>query len=220
MSFENNDYDPPCTVIIRQIRLLKSSKSSPHVVAVDGGSGAGKSTLVLLLAKELNAVSIPLDDFYAAQIPDHQWDQFSVEERFQRSFEWDRLREIVIEPLLAGQPARWYAFDFITGLRADGTYGMESEPKMRDPAVVILLDGAFSASPPLSDLVNFTILVDVPIAERHVRVAAREEEEFLKRWHLLWDPVEDYYFNHLRPRESFDLVVKNRKLLNKMDDLF
>ena len=148
-----------------------------------------------------------MDDFYAADIPDQHWDTYSVEERFQRSFDWGRLREEAIKPLLAGQTARWYAFDFVSGLRADGTYGMQTEPKILQPANVILIDGAFSASPPLADLVNFTILVDVPVAERHARTAAREAPAFLARWHLLWDPVEDYYHNHLKPKNTFDLIV-------------
>jgi uridine kinase len=156
---------------------------------------------------QLNAALIPMDDFYAADIPDHHWDAFSVEGRFQQSFDWNRLRQDVLEPLLAGQPARWYAFDFVSGLRADGTYGMETIPKTLKPANVILIDGNFSAAPMLSDLVDFTILVDVPVEERHARTTAREDPKFLARWHQLWDPVEDYYRNQLRSRDTYDMVV-------------
>lgn len=207
--FKKFRFSPPCSEIISQITRLQSSQPGPLVVAVDGGSGSGKSTLASILANELIATLIPMDDFYAAHIPDHQWDIFSIEERFLRSFDWYRLREKVIIPLRTGQLARWYAFDFVSGLCDDGTYEMETVPKTREPEDVILIDGAFSAASPLADLVDYTILVDVAVEERHTRTAAREDSEFLKRWHLLWDPVEDYYHNQLRPRDSYDLVVKN-----------
>jgi len=152
-----------------------------------------------------------MDDFYAAHISDHFWDTFTIEERFQRAFDWRRLREDAIKSLQKDQPAVWYAFDFVSGLRADGTYGMETEPKTLEPANVIPIDGAFSASPQLSDLVDFSILVNVSVKERHARTSRREDPAFLERWHQLWDPVEDYYHNTLRPPDSYDLVVTQRK---------
>ena len=123
-------------------------------------------------------------------------------------FDWRRLRESVIEPLLAGSPARWYAFDFESGLRPDGTYGTQTDPIERKPADVILLEGAYTACPELADLVDLTILVDVPIEERHARLEAREDKDFLEEWHRRWDPVESHYYTQVRPRSSFDLVVK------------
>ena len=47
---------------------------SPILVTLDGGSGAGKSTIASRLAQELDCVIVPLDDFYAANIPDWEWD--------------------------------------------------------------------------------------------------------------------------------------------------
>lgn len=31
----------------------------------------------------------------------------------------------------------------------------------------------------------------------------------MQRWHQLWDAAEDYYFTHIRPRSSFDLLLLN-----------
>lgn len=151
---------------------------------------------------------IQIDDFFAADIPDNHWDEFSIEERLKYMFDWQRLRESAIVPLLAGKPAMWYAFDFKSGLRSDGTYGMKTDPIELEPADVILIDGAYSACPELGDLVDLTILVDMSIGERHARLASREDKDFMDRWHKIWDPVEKYYFTHVRPKSSFDLVVK------------
>ncbi len=191
-----------------EIRRLFSAQPDPVVVALDGGSGAGKSTLASMIEQESDAILVPLDDFFSANIPDNQWDVFTVEEKLNRVFDWSRLRENVLEPLIAGKPAKWHAFDFESGLRPDGTYGMNIEPIERKPAQLILIEGAYSAHPILADLINFTVLLDVPIEERGARLEAREQDKnFLAKWHERWDAVESYYFNEVRPRNSFDLIV-------------
>lgn len=195
--------------IIAEIQRFKSTQSGPIVLALDGGSGAGKSTLAATIANEFDTALIQLDDFFSADIPDGQWDVFTIEERLNNVFDWRRLRKNVIEPLISGRRGIWYPFDFESGLRSDGTYGMKVEPVIREPAALILLEGAYSACSELADFVDLAILVEVPIEERHARLAVREDKEFLDRWHQLWDPVEDYYFNQVRPLDSFDLVMKD-----------
>ena len=176
--------------ILAEIRRLQANHPTPIVVALDGGSGAGKSTLASLIAKATDAVVIQVDDFFAAGIPDAGWDARSVEERARDVFDWRRLRAEAIEPLLAGTRARWHAFDFEAGVRPNGTYGMGADCVERERAAVILLDGAYSAGPQLADLVDLTVLVEVPADRRHARLVAREEEGFLDQWHSTWDAVE------------------------------
>lgn len=194
--------------ITQAIDQLLFSHQGPVVVALDGGSGAGESTLAAFLQAQFNAARIPLDDLFAASIPDSQWDRFAIEERFNYVFEWQRLRESVLEPLRAGQPARWYAFDFAAGLRSGGTYGRQREPVERKPAKLIILEGAYSACPLLADLVGLAILVDVSVETRHKRLASREAEDFLQVWHQRWDAVDSFCFTQVKSRSSFDLVVK------------
>ena len=195
--------------IVVQIQNLLSIKQAPIVVAIDGGSGAGKSTLASVINHEFDIVLIPLDDFFSANIPDSEWDKFTVAEKLKNVFDWNRLRNDVLEPLLAGKPTKWHAFDFQSGLRVDGTYGMETEPKELPPANAIVIEGAYSSSPEIADLVDMTILVDVPIKERHARLETRDEDhDFLEKWHLRWDEVEVYFFNQVRPKNSFDMIVE------------
>ena len=198
-----------CGKIVAEIRRLLTNRQPPILVALDGGSGSGKSTLAGLIAGVVDAVLIPTDDFFAAHIPDHEWGTRTAKERVRDGIDWRRLRAEAIEPLLAGKPAKWRAFDFEAGLRADGTYGLRSDYVERDPAAVILLDGAYSARPELADLVDLAVLVDVTVEVRHARLAAREEASFLATWHSRWDAAEAYYFTEVRPPTSFDLVVTN-----------
>jgi len=194
--------------VIAEIRRVLSNRQAPIVVALDGGSGAGKSTLASRIERAVHATGIPLDDFFSADIPDDRWDGFTVEEKLEHVFDWDRVRDQVIAPLLEGRVARWHAFDFESGLRPDGTYRMQAEATEREPADVILIEGAYAAGPALADLVDLTILVDVPVEQRHARLRRREDKSFLETWHRRWDPLERYYFLDVRPKSSFDLVVR------------
>jgi len=208
MSDLNNLLADASLKVIQAIQRLQSVHPGPIVVALDGGSGAGKSTLAEHIASQVEAVWVPLDDFFSADIPDARWDFFNHEEMLKFVFDWARVRKSALLPLRAGKPARWYAFDFGAGQRPDGTYGMQAEPVERKPAGVILLDGAYSAGPALADLVDFTVLVDVTTVERHARLAAREDANFMEKWHARWDGLESYYFTHVRPPDSYDLVLK------------
>ena len=90
---------------------------------------------------------------------------------------------------------------------ADGTYGMCSVYSTLEPAPVLLLDGAYSTRPELADLVDFSLLVDAPIAVRHARLARREEPRFLAALHARWDEAEAYYFTYVRPPSTFDWIL-------------
>ncbi|MDE0673400.1 MAG: hypothetical protein OXH72_16840 [Caldilineaceae bacterium] len=196
-----------CAAIVEVVIRSTASGQVPLVVAIDGRSGAGKSTLASRVAKETGAAVVLLDDFFAASIPDVDWDRMTVEERGANVFDWARIRSEAIMPLLAGRVARWHPFDFESGQRADGTYGMKTQATEVEPASVIVVDGAYSAGPQLTDLVGLTVLVELSEEERWARLARREEAEFLAQWHARWTAVEDFYFSNVRPRSSFDLIV-------------
>jgi len=193
--------------IVAAVRRLLTQRKPPILVALDGPSGSGKSTLAGTVAEALNATVVPSDDFFAAEITDPEWDMRSPRERADGAFDWRRLRCEALDPLLTGMSARWHAFDFEAGVRADGTYAMRADFTKRHPAAVIVLDGAYSARPELADLIDLAVLVDAPAQPRQARLAAREAASFLKTWHRRWDAAEAYYFAHVRPPSSFDLVV-------------
>ena len=203
-----HDFTEACSQITAEIDRLLQTRHPPILVALDGRSGAGKSTLASVLGQKVEAVIVQIDDFFSANIPDWEWDTRSVQERVRAVFDWKRLRTDALEPLLANQVAKWYPFDFVAGLRPDGTYALSQQAIQKQPAPVIILEGAYSSNPEIADLIDLTVLMDVPIPERHLRLQEREgDKQFLERWHTLWDAVEEYYFSELRPKSAFDVVV-------------
>ena len=200
----------PEQIIFQKIEQLRTKVRRPVVVALDGGSGAGKTTIAERLMRLIAVALVRLDDFYQTVILELEWPHKTVEQRLNGVFNWSRVRREALEPLRAGRPGRWHAFDFMRGLGGAGTYSLKEEVTQVAPAPTILIEGAYSASPPLRDLIDLAVLVDLQSKERHLRAAARgDNAEFQAKWHEIWDDVETYYFEHVCPPESFDLVVGN-----------
>jgi uridine kinase len=209
MTININSVEISSKILILINRIAQRSEQ-PILVAIDGASGAGKSTLASMLEQRTDTVVVPSDDFFAANIPDWEWDTRSVPERARDVLDWQRLRKEALELLLENKTAKWHPFDFAAGIRSDGTYGMSEIYVEKQPAPVIILEGAYSSNPVLADLIDLKILIDLPILERHQRLDKREEDkQFLQRWHILWDAVEEYYFSEIMPTSSFDLVITN-----------
>jgi len=194
-------------IILDAVQRVLDQHGGPVLVAVDGPSGAGKSTVAAALAAATGGVVVPNDDFFAAEITATQWDARDAAERARDGVDWRRLRREALEPLSAWRAAEWHPFDFAGGERPDGTYAMSVDVVHRDPAPVIILDGAYSTRPELADLIDLSILIDVPAAVRQQRLAAREAPAFLAAWHARWDAAEAFYFTHVRPPATFDLVI-------------
>src|SRR5882724_10312245 len=143
----------PEQIIFQKIEHLRTKVRRPIVVALDGGSGAGKTTIADLLMRLTEIALVPLDDFYQTVIPESEWPHKTVKERLNGVFDWSRVRSEALEPLRAGRAGRWHAFDFMRGLRKAGTYSLKKEVTEVAAAPTILLKGAYSASPPLKDLI-------------------------------------------------------------------
>jgi uridine kinase len=197
------------SAVVAEVRSRTRDRrgTGPFVVGFDGASGAGKSTIAALVARDLDAAVVESDDFFAAEITDAGWAALDGRGRADAAIDWRRLRREALEPLLAGRVASWHPFDF-AGLRPDGTYPMAPEPVVRAPRGVIVLEGAYSCRPELTDLIDLTVLVDAPVNDRRRRIADREtNQEWTDAWHARWDPAEEHYFTEVRPASSFDLVV-------------
>ncbi len=200
----------PILALDTVVTAIRARSVSAHrlVVAIDGRSGAGKSTVAEALAQAIGAVIVHCDDFIAASVSNVEWDRRTPEQRAADAIDWRRLKREAIEPLRAGRPVRWYAFDFMAGPRGDGTYPLQRTLTELAPKPVVLLDGAYSARLELADVLDISVLVEAAPATREARLAAREAPDFLRQWHARWDLAEEYYFRHVRPPSAFDVVLQ------------
>ena len=188
--------------LVEYIKVKINEKHGfPFVISLDGWSGSGKTTIASQLAHILRATTISCDDFFAIHIPDHEWDDYPVEEKCRLCIDWERVRKDAVLPLLTGNKAQYHPFSFST------MNGLSHDIVKLEPANILILDGIYS-SKWLLDVVDLTILVDVDVDIRRKRHNLRENTEDIE-WHNRWDSVEDYYFSTLRPLESFDIVFTN-----------
>lgn len=189
--------------VISKIKELMMHSAKPVLVVLDGRSGSGKSTIAKIIAARLDGVEIVADDFWIGG-SDDEWDRRSPQEKASMAIDWKRLRSEALEPLLAGKPASWHPFDWKAGK------GLAAHSINCGPTLLIVLDGAYSSRPELSDIIDFSILVEVPDdSNRRARLVKREGKEYMDNWHRRWDPAEDYYFSKMRPKSSFDMVIEN-----------
>lgn len=198
-----NYSNPAIENVISKISELLQNNSKPVLVVLDGRSGTGKTTIAKQIANRLNGVEILADNFWVGG-SDEEWDKRSPQEKSEQAIDWKRIKTDVLEPLLAGKSASWHPFNWKTG------EGLAEESIEAEPKKLVVLEGAYSSRPELQDIIDLSILVEVPDdANRRDRLINREGTEYMDNWHKRWDPAEDYYFSKVRPNSSFDMIIAN-----------
>jgi uridine kinase len=153
-----------------------------RIVAIDGPGGSGKSTLATWLAGRLDATVIHTDDFAAWDDP-VDW--------------WPRLRELVLEPLAAGRPARYEPTRW---------GGPEREPIVIEPSGTVILEGVTASRQAFRPYLAYSIWVETPRDLRLRRGLERDGEAARGAW-TDWMEAEDRYIKSERPADRADLVV-------------
>lgn len=69
----------------------------------------------------------------------------------------------------------------------------------------MVVEGVYTARPELRDLLDLTALIEVPDKERRKRLVRREGG--ISDWERQWHRAEDWYFEHLAPPHSFDVLL-------------
>lgn len=155
------------------------------LVGVDGPGGAGKSTFAAELARGVPAaLVVPVDDFAGPHVP--EWD-------------WQRLREQVLEPVLAGRPGRYQRFVWNRDL------GLEWHDV--PSGHLLIIEGVSSTRRELGLNWLRQIWVDAPREVRLRRAFDRDGAAMLAHWLEVWMPSEDAYVARERPRDRVDLIV-------------
>ena len=161
-------------------------RSGTRWVGVDGFAAAGKSTLARRIAAALpGARIISVDDFGRAGVRG-----------------WDRALFVsqVLDPLLAGRPARYRRWDLI----ADTGLDWVEVP----PGVPGGVEGVSATDDRVPVPWDVTLWLQVPAAERERRIRARVSYPTLEqRWLTDWWPSEQAYAAAQQPWARVDAVV-------------
>ena len=125
------------------------------VIAVDGCGGAGKSTLCQTLAKEIEPWARPqilkLDDFYHPLSAGQRIQLQHLQAR-KAYFNVMAFKNNVLKPLNSGLNVSYNPIDWLDG---------ESDQLVQLlPTGVLIVDGVFSFSKPLREMIDISIFVD------------------------------------------------------------
>jgi uridine kinase len=166
------------TVALRLIDEARRERTLT-LVGIGGHGGAGKSTLAALIP---SARVVPTDVFWNGS-----------------SFEIGRIRSDVIEPLVAGETARFTTWDWEA--RRAGA------PRSVEPEGLVVIEGVCALHRDLRDAYAVRIWVDAPEDVRLERGVARDGEGARATWLEVWIPSESRYVARDRPAECAHLVV-------------
>jgi len=180
------------------IANLPSTHSSTRLIAIDGAGGSGKTTLAAAVADLLgDIVIIHGDDFYRP-MPEPERARLDALQGYERYFDWERLRDQVLAPLRAGEPARYQAYDWSSGRL--GTWREATADG------VVIVEGVYSARPQLAPYYRLTVYVDAPreTCLRRLRARGQNSEEWITRWRA----AEDHYLRATWPQTRARLLVR------------
>ena len=148
-------------------------------VGIGGRGGAGKSTLA---ARIEGAQIVSTDEF---------WDR--------EEFELSRLRREVFDRLVAGEAARYAAWDW-DARRPGG-------PRVIEPRGVVVVEGVCALHRMFRDDYDVRVWVEAPYETRLERGVARDGEDARATWVERWMPSEDSYVERDDPISCADIVV-------------
>ncbi len=137
-----------------------------------------------------------MDDFYRAMPHDERFD-LKPEEGYERYYDWQRLRDSLLEPFTAGRVSRYQRYDW-----ASNQLGGMVELK---PRGILLIEGCYSSRPELQPYYQLICCVETSKALRMMR--QKQRDDYNEAWVARWEAAETYHFLKNPPQEVADLVV-------------
>jgi uridine kinase len=171
---------------IAQIAAAAAARTGETAfIGIDGYGGSGKSTFSERVHRAIpESVVVHIDDFAAPSIP--QWD-------------WDRFRAQLLQPLLAGRPARYQRWDWPTDSGAEWHDVPVGRP--------VIVEGVSSTRREVDAPWAITVWIEAPLEVRLGRAVERDGEAMLPVWLDVWIPSEDAYVAREDPAARVDVIV-------------
>ena len=176
---------------VREAATLVAARPEQTVlIGVDGRAGAGKSTIAESIAAAVpGSIVVHVDDFAGPLVP--EWD-------------WPRLREQVLLPLLAGRPGRYQRWQW----NRDQPAEWHDVPTGRP----VIIEGVSSTRREVDAPWALQIWIDAPREVRLARAVERDGRQMLPHWLDVWMPSEEAYIAREQPQRRVDLIVDGTEL--------
>ena len=197
-------------------RIAKIERPHPIRVAIDGVDCAGKTTLSDQLTAPLEAlgrtvIRSSIDNFHNPAEIRYERGRSSSEGYYRDSFDTDRLRAVLLDPLGQGGSRRFRtaSFDYRTDSEVD------IPAKTADRNAILLFDGIFLQRRELRSVWDYSIFVKVDFLET-MRRAARRDADYLgapddvrRLYETRYVPAQKRYLAECEPERLASVVVDN-----------
>ncbi len=172
--------------ILTEIDIILKTKESV-IVAIDGRCASGKTTLASKLQEKLNCNVIHLDDFFLR--PEQR-----TEERFAEiggNIDYERFTEEVITPLKTNKAFEYRPFDCHT---------LDFKSAVRVvPNKITVIEGSYSCHSFFGKYYDINLFLDAEKDLQLERIKNRNGEDALKIFVDKWIPLEERYFEKIKP---------------------
>lgn len=174
-------------------------KAATRLLAIDGRGGAGKSTLAREVRDRVEGTRIvEVDDFWLPK--EIRPDRARVVSEPGCDYDWQRLRDQVIIPLVEDRPARYQRYD----------WGTDTLKEWHDVGVggTVIVEGVFTTRQELASYYDLRVWVETDEAMCLARGIARDGGQHDELWREEWMPAYRTYIEGDDPMGRADWVVK------------
>lgn len=197
-------------------QITSIQRPHPIRVGVDGIDAAGKSIIAAELTRKLLSAGRPVitvstDDFHNPRRIRYRQGRLSPDGYYQDSFNYQVIRERVLDPLSPGGDGRYRpaAFDYRTN--------QPVEPAFLQAAAgaILIFDGIFLGRPELVDYWDLLIFIDITFETCLARALVRDRITFVSHGEIIesyqkrYIPGQQIYLSSCQPKDRADLVIDN-----------
>lgn len=175
----------------------RRNEGAPFVIAIDGRSAAGKTTLAALLAGQLSAAVIHMDDFFLPM-------ELRTPERLAEpggNLHRERFAEEVLTHLRLGKGFCYRRFD-CGRMDYGGTVTIPS-------AGCYIVEGAYSCQPAFGEYMDLRVFCDITPGLQKERILTRNGKEGWRHFAERWIPMEERYFTAVPVEAQADIIIQN-----------
>ena len=178
-------------ILKEKIDVLKK----PCIVAIDGRCGSGKTTLGTLLACDLHADLLHMDDFFLQEYQRTPSRYAAPGE----NVDHERVEEVL---------KQWRLHNPFSYQKFDCAKMALGETVSLVPGNILVVEGSYCMHPQLRKYYDYCVFVTIDPSLQQKRLLAREGEQKLAMFNARWIPLEEKYFAAFEPEKQADLVLK------------